>query len=373
MVLGNHPISVRHQNPPSSMQKPATFFSHSSQDKHALAKLKELFLTKTGGSIDIFLSSDGESIPFGRNWVHSVEQALNDAKLMVVFVTPNSLRSNWLHFESGYAYSKNIQVVPVGIGIDLTAVGAPLNLLQGFNITSEEGLNNLIAVANKVFGHAHAESFTIEDFHVITTSGRLSMNTALGPHTNAIKEITVRVPKANLNGSTPTSAIKVLATTLAGEALEHAADVKSIKTQGMTLYAREGNGPDEIRIDFDPAVADVAFPIIDRLVKIIIPTGMSKIPVRIDFFEGIDAIEQHHSLTGRLFGTVVRISPGGELEFRSLTFSVAHLLHFGVGIGKSRRGGAYVNFTTSEDSVCLADVRDLLDVLFDREVLSFVE
>jgi hypothetical protein len=288
-------------------------------------------------------------------------------------VTPNSLRSNWLHFESGYAYSKNIQVIPVGIGIDLTAVGAPLNLLQGFNITSEAGLNNLIAVVNEAFGHAHAESFTIEDFHVIKTSGRLSMNTTLGPHTNAIKEITVRVPKANLNGSTPTSAIKVLATTLEAEALELSTDEKSIKTQGMSLYAQEGNGPDEIRIDLDPAVADVAFPLIDRLVKIITPTGMSKIPIRIDFFEGIEAVQQHHSLTGRLFGMGVRISPGGELEFKSLSFSIAHLLHLGVGISQSRRGCAYVKFTTSEESVCLADVRDLLDILFDREVLSFVE
>jgi hypothetical protein len=353
------------------MQKPATFFSHSSQDKHALAKLKEQFLTKTSGSIDVFLYSDGQSIPFGRNWVHSVEQALNDAKLMVVFVTPNSLRSNWLHFEAGYAYSKNIQVIPVDIGIDLATVGAPLNLLQGFNITSEAGLNNLIAVVNEAFGHAHAESFTIEDFHVITTSCRLSMNTTLGPHTNSIKEITVRVPKANLNGSTPSSAIKGLASTLEAEALEHAADEKTIKMQGMSLYGQEGNGPDEIRIDLDPAVADIAFPLVDRLVKIITPTGMSKIPIRIDFFEGIDAFQQHHSLTGRLFGTGVRISPGGELEFKSLSFSIANLLHIGVG-GQSRRGCAYVKLTASGETVCLADVRDLLDVLFDREVLSFV-
>jgi hypothetical protein len=355
------------------MQKPVTFFSHSSKDKHALAKLKDLFQMKTGGSIDVFLSSDGQSIPFGRNWVHSVEQSLSNAKLMVVFVTPNSLRSNWLHFESGYAYSKSIRVVPVGIGIDLTSAGAPLNLLQGFNITSEAGLNNLIAVANEVFNHAHAESFTIEDFHVITTSSRLSMNTTLGPHTNAIKEITIRVPKANLNGSTPTSAIKVLATTLEEETLEHAANEKDIRMQGMTLHAQEGNGPDEIRINLDPAVVDVAMPLADRLIKIIAPTGMSKIPVRISFFEGINAVQQHHSLTGRLFGAGVRISLGGELEFKSLSFSVANLVHRGAGIGQSRRAGAYVNFTTSGDSVCLADVRDLLDVLFDREVLSFVE
>lgn len=79
---------------------------------------------------------------------------------MVVFVTPNSFRSNWLHFESGFAYSKKIQVVPVGIGVDLTALGIHLDFLQGFNITSKAGLNHLLAVVNQDFDHAHAERFT---------------------------------------------------------------------------------------------------------------------------------------------------------------------------------------------------------------------
>ena len=37
---------VRPQDQPSSMQKPATFFSHSSQDKNALTKLRDYFWSK---------------------------------------------------------------------------------------------------------------------------------------------------------------------------------------------------------------------------------------------------------------------------------------------------------------------------------------
>jgi hypothetical protein len=123
--------------------RPTVFFSHSSHDRKLLTKLKELVVTKTGGSIDIFLSSDGQSIPFGRNWAHRVEQALGTAKAMFVFITPTSIRSSWLYFESGYAYSKGISVVPVGLlGVELSAVNPPLSLLQGFNITSADGLNN---------------------------------------------------------------------------------------------------------------------------------------------------------------------------------------------------------------------------------------
>lgn len=133
------------------MAKPAIFLSHSSRDARALARLNELFVAATGGSVDTFLSSDGQSIPLGRNWVHRIEDALEHAELMIVFVSPSSLRSNWIFFESGFAYAKKIRVVPVGfLGIDLASLPPPLSLLQGFNITSEEGLNNIIAVTNDV-------------------------------------------------------------------------------------------------------------------------------------------------------------------------------------------------------------------------------
>lgn len=67
------------------MSKPTIFFSHSSSDKDVLFKLKELFCDKTAGTIEVFLSSDGQSIPLGKNWVHRVQEALDNAKLMIVF------------------------------------------------------------------------------------------------------------------------------------------------------------------------------------------------------------------------------------------------------------------------------------------------
>ena len=74
------------------MNKPTVFFSHSSKDKDLLALLKEKTLLKTSDTINIFLSSDGESIPFGQNWVHKIEKGLNSAKIMFVFISPKSTR-----------------------------------------------------------------------------------------------------------------------------------------------------------------------------------------------------------------------------------------------------------------------------------------
>ena len=128
------------------MSKPTLFFSHSSKDKDVILSIKNKLNSATGGVMDIFMSSDGQSIPFGTNWIHKIEEGLQVAKIMFVFVTENSISSGWIYFEAGYAYSKGIQVIPVGIGVDIGSLKAPLNLLQGFNISSEDSLNNFITI-----------------------------------------------------------------------------------------------------------------------------------------------------------------------------------------------------------------------------------
>lgn len=150
------------------MNKPTLFFSHSSKDKELVLSIKNKLDMVTGGVMEIFMSSDGQSIPFGTNWIHKIEEGLKAAKLMFVFVTENSISSGWIYFEAGYAYSKDIQVVPVGIGIDIGALKAPLNLLQGFNVLSEDSLNNFIAIINRTFNYHFSNGFEYCDYLEVT-------------------------------------------------------------------------------------------------------------------------------------------------------------------------------------------------------------
>lgn len=114
--------------------------------------------------MDIFMSSDGQSIPFGTNWIHKIEEGLQAARIMFVFITENSISSGWIYFETGYAYSKGIQVIPVGIGVDIGALKAPLNLLQGFNVSSEDSLNNFITIINRAFDYHFPNVFVHDDY-----------------------------------------------------------------------------------------------------------------------------------------------------------------------------------------------------------------
>lgn len=171
--------------------KPTIFFSHSSKDKDSLMKLKELIEEKTGGTINIFMSSDGQSIPFGSNWMYKIEEGLKDAKIMFVFITPKSIDTGWIYFEAGYAYSKGIEVIPIGINIDIGSIKPPISLLQGFNLTSEESINNIIHVINKRFDYSIKANFSKADFNKI--SYKSDESESLTEIKNSIDYITTRV------------------------------------------------------------------------------------------------------------------------------------------------------------------------------------
>ena len=65
--------------------KNIVFLSHSSRDKKWLVPFKKALEEKTNGTIQFFLSSDGQSIPVGYNWVASIQHSLDEAKLAFVF------------------------------------------------------------------------------------------------------------------------------------------------------------------------------------------------------------------------------------------------------------------------------------------------
>jgi hypothetical protein len=151
------------------MDKPTIFFSHSSIDREYITELQKGVNNRTSGTINIFQSSDGESIPFGNNWVHKIEENLHKAKIMFVFISPESLSSSWIYFESGFAYAKGVKVIPIGIkGVDIGKLRPPLNLLQGFNLVSEAGMNNIISILNDEFSCNFSTSFSSDDFKKIS-------------------------------------------------------------------------------------------------------------------------------------------------------------------------------------------------------------
>ncbi len=158
--------------------KPTIFFSHSSLDMDRIKPIKDHIISETGNAVQIFLSSDGASIPFGKSWLREIEDALINCKLMFVWLTPASVKSSWIYFESGYAYSRGIKVVPLGFdGVKLEDVSPPLSILQGFNIFSASSLNNIVAVINDEF-HLSFPAFFDDEYFLEFVESKASDNSA---------------------------------------------------------------------------------------------------------------------------------------------------------------------------------------------------
>jgi hypothetical protein len=310
------------------MTKPIIFFSHSSSDKLTLKKLKEQFTLKTGNTIEIFLSSDGQSIPLGRNWVHKIHEALNEAKIMIVFLTPNSIKSNWLYFESGYAYSKDIRVIPVGfLGIDLNLLHPPLSLLQGFNITSEEGFNNIIAIINEEFDHKHELSFTNEEYNSIVNLSSLINYNTLGEATNFIESIQIELDKNKDFDEDQGKVYDDLAAILSKQIPDCQIGAGVINFYGVSI--QKASSQSDMRFNIDPLLAKENFPIVENAIKNIRKNGVKELKVRFDFNNIIDRLKNIQKITARLYKSEVKFAQDEGFTFRNLNFNIDNLIYWG--------------------------------------------
>jgi hypothetical protein len=136
--------------------RPVIFISHSSRDRGIVEQLQPLIESETAHAADVYLSSDGRSIPWGRNWSQEIDQALQRATLMLVVLTPSALDSSWIAFEAGYACCRHIPVVPIGLaGVDISKIPAPLGLLQGLTIQTVSDVRQLTAIVRQALGQTN--------------------------------------------------------------------------------------------------------------------------------------------------------------------------------------------------------------------------
>ena len=66
------------------MGKPKIFISHISEEADLAAILKEHIAKDFLNLVDVFVSSDTESIMAGENWLNSIESALQDACIELI-------------------------------------------------------------------------------------------------------------------------------------------------------------------------------------------------------------------------------------------------------------------------------------------------
>ena len=337
--------------------KPVVFFSHSSRDKRELALLKQLFLEKTGGTVEVFLSSDGQSIPLGRNWVHRIEEALGEAKLLVTFITENSIGSSWVSFEAGFAYSKGVRVVPVGfLGLDIAKVPPPLGLLQGFNIGSADGLDNLIALINDDFEHQHRSRFTEDEYLRIVGTASTGKNEEESRFTMLVDEIDIKLPGVTKAEGTARHRAEATAKLLSPEAIfsEWRGSARAVFHGGYVTVPDEGN-PGMV---VDPRAIACYTEKLGQL-QLALGCGDGPLTTNVRFIEGVRTRDEQHKASARLMDCGIKLD-GRMFRFGPFLF----FLYQGTE-------SARLETTHSGPSYPLNDLEELIELLFEREVLVF--
>lgn len=103
--------------------------------------IKELLLS----SVDVFVSSDDQSITLGNKWLETVSNDLEKCILIIVLCSQESIKKPWINFECGAGWSRKIPIIPIcHSNITVANLPIPLNLLQGFDIQKQGKLTELI-------------------------------------------------------------------------------------------------------------------------------------------------------------------------------------------------------------------------------------
>jgi hypothetical protein len=292
--------------------KPIVFFSHSAKDAIPVRRLAERFRELTHGAIELFVSSDATSIPMGQQWLSTTHEALEKCALMFVFVTPNSVGSNWIYFESGYAFAKGKQVIPIALfGLSVGSLPAPLSNFQGLTVSSVAGLNDLIYATNQKFGLTNPLGFTDDDLRDLQSTGDFGRSPVLGIHAARVDDMLLSLSFAQPTSSDDAKKAENLVTELdIKEKLE--ASLRELPgTLGsgwvglVAPGARIWFSAQELWIKIDPEHAHVVLPKLEAAIQKVYPPTQDQplaYSLKIIFEEEVEHQWDEHRVLSRLDG-----------------------------------------------------------------------
>lgn len=137
------------------MEKPLIFISHITEEKDLALSFKKLIESSFLGMIEVFVSSDENSIALGERWLDNISSSLKKCKIELILCSPKSIKRPWINFEAGAGWVREISVIPLcHSGMKPSNLPMPLNLLQAIEISSISNLKLLFPVIAQAIGSA---------------------------------------------------------------------------------------------------------------------------------------------------------------------------------------------------------------------------
>lgn len=130
----------------NTLKMPHNFFiSHYSGDKEAAEIIANAIQRVSLKQMIPWFSSDVSSsggLKPGSIWFSEIISRITASRAVVVLLTPNSLKRQWIYFESGIAEAlNNCEVIPVCIGMKKDSVPPPLGIYQCYQLGDYRAIN----------------------------------------------------------------------------------------------------------------------------------------------------------------------------------------------------------------------------------------
>jgi TIR domain len=132
--------------------KPKIFVSHIHEEANLAKAIKDEITTLLLGGVEFFVSSDRSSLSGGDRWLETIETKLNEARIVLVLCSKNSVLRPWVNFEAGAAWisAKGKKVIPLcHSDMQPGDLPPPLGSLIAYSLSESEDLVNLVALIAK--------------------------------------------------------------------------------------------------------------------------------------------------------------------------------------------------------------------------------
>ncbi len=137
------------------VSKAVVFISHISEEREIAQALKAVVEASFLGMIEVFVSSDANSIKLGHKWLDNITTALKSCSVEIIIASPSSVKRQWVNFEAGAGWVRDIPVIPLcHSGMTPGSLPTPLSELQAALATDGRDLTRLIPVLAEAIGCA---------------------------------------------------------------------------------------------------------------------------------------------------------------------------------------------------------------------------
>ncbi len=90
------------------------FLSHIHEEAALAQKIQKQIEDEFSGFVEVFVSSDGKTIPAGANFLKRIEDGLINCIGAIYLISPISVKRNWINFELGAVWIRNSTSVKNG-------------------------------------------------------------------------------------------------------------------------------------------------------------------------------------------------------------------------------------------------------------------